>query len=141
MSATSSAATPSPKQVVLSFYDALETITENPDKFVNLFAKDMRFWGGGTTKFSGEILGRDNFMAMLARLGEPIDGFITLKREKLIDGGDWIVTESQGSSTLKTGEPYSSRYVHFWRVVNGQIVELIEYFDTALVDRMFGPRT
>ena len=141
MPGTSAAVTANPKQVVLNFFEALSNITTDPENFVNLFAEDMRFRAGGTTIFSGEVQGRDNFMALLARLGEPIDGFIELDLERLIDGGDWIATEAQGASMLKSGQAYNNRYVHFWRVADGQIVELIEFFDTALVDRMFGPRT
>lgn len=132
--------TPGAEQVVLNFFKALDNITTDVEGFVNLFAEDLRFQAGGTTIFSGEIRGRDKFMALLARLGEPIDGFIKLKLERLINGGDWIVTEAQGSSMLKSGQAYNNRYVHFWRVDDGQIVELIEFFDTALVDKMFGPR-
>jgi ketosteroid isomerase-like protein len=135
-----STSTPTAEQVVLGFFKALDNITTDAASFVNLFAEDMRFWAGGTTKFSGEVLGRDNFMTMLGALGEPIDGFIKLDLQRVINGGDWIMTEAQGSAMLKTGQPYNNRYVHIWRVSNGKVVELIEYFDTALVDKVFGPQ-
>ena len=46
----------------------------------------------------------------------------------------------QGDVTLRTGERYDTQYCFWFRLRDGLIAEIIEYGDTALVERVLLPR-
>jgi ketosteroid isomerase-like protein len=50
-----------------------------------------------------------------------------------------VVVEFHGRATTKAGEPYNNHYCYVCRFDDaGAMVELIEYADTALMDRALG---
>ena len=50
--------------------------------------------------------------------------------------GDRVVVQARGYATTRRGEPYHQTYCYIFRVANGQLVEVVEHCDTALVERV-----
>jgi ketosteroid isomerase-like protein len=53
--------------------------------------------------------------------------------------GDWVVVEARGDMVTKEGEAYQNHYCLFYRLNEGQIVEMKEYQDSTLCERLLGP--
>jgi ketosteroid isomerase-like protein len=53
--------------------------------------------------------------------------------------GDFVIVECQGEVTTVRGKPYNNTYCFVIRMRDGQIAELTEYFDSALVDEALEP--
>jgi uncharacterized protein len=54
---------------------------------------------------------------------------------------DIVVVEGRGEMTAKTGVPYNNEYCLIYRLRDGKIVEITEYNDSALCERVLGPFT
>jgi ketosteroid isomerase-like protein len=53
---------------------------------------------------------------------------------------DRVVVECRGKVTTKRGEPYNNQYCYVCRFgEDGLLVELVEYADTALMQKALGP--
>lgn len=53
--------------------------------------------------------------------------------------GDWVVVESRGNMVTTSGEPYRNHYCLLYRMRDGMIVEMKEYMDSILAERLLGP--
>ena len=58
------------------------------------------------------------------------------RAERIVAEGDTVVVLARGEVTTKRGEPYDNSYCFVMRLRDGEIVEIREYMDTALVDRV-----
>lgn len=125
------------KQIIETFYAAgnrgeLETCAA-------LLADDVTWTNIGSTKFSGSYAGKE---ALLADLLGPV--FSQLKKgifssvENVVAEGDFVVVQSRGKADTKDGRPYNNTYCHVFKIRNGKISEVTEYFDTALTSAVFG---
>lgn len=50
--------------------------------------------------------------------------------------GDRVVVQARGYATTKRGEPYHQTYCYIFRMADGQLAEVVEHCDTALVERV-----
>ena len=57
--------------------------------------------------------------------------------EHVLVSGDWAVVELHSDATAKNGLRFDNRYCWMCRFVNGTIVEVRAYLDSALVARLF----
>lgn len=57
----------------------------------------------------------------------------------LLAEGDRVVAQVEGHATTTRGETYRQTYCFIFRIVGGRIAEVIEYCDTALVERVLEP--
>jgi uncharacterized protein len=53
--------------------------------------------------------------------------------------GDWVVVEALGDMVTKSGAPYRNEYCLFYRLEDDLIVEMKEYQDSTLCERLLGP--
>jgi len=53
--------------------------------------------------------------------------------------GDWVVVEAYGDMVTKAGDAYQNHYCLFYRLQDGMIVEMKEYQDSMLCERLLGP--
>lgn len=53
--------------------------------------------------------------------------------------GDWVVVEARGDMITKSGAPYRNDYCLFYRLHDDMIVEIKEYQDSMLCERLLGP--
>jgi ketosteroid isomerase-like protein len=57
----------------------------------------------------------------------------------IIAEDDRVVAQVRGHGITTAGEPYEQTYCFVFRVVAGQLTEVIEHCDTALVERVLQP--
>ena len=52
--------------------------------------------------------------------------------------GDTVVVEARGDNLTKAGKRYNNEYCFVFRLAGGEITEVKEYSDTALIDAVLG---
>ena len=125
------------KQVVLDFYEA--GARGDMDACFALLADDVKWTNIGSTKFSGTYIGKqaiaDN---LLGPLFSQLKAGIESQIERLTAEGDFVVAQTTGTAETMDGTPYNNTYCQVIRICNGQIADVKEYMDTALIDSVFG---
>jgi ketosteroid isomerase-like protein len=98
------------------------------------FARDATWWlpGGlptsGTWRGPNEII--DGFLAqMTARL--DVSKPLSQELNRIVADGDHAVAEWTSRATTKSGTSYENDYAVVFRVRDGLVLEVREYFDTA----------
>ncbi len=125
------------KELVRGFF--ADIAKGNLQGALDRMAEDLRFTLIGTTKLSGVFNSRKEFVdRIMAPLGAQLEGPLTITPENFIAEGDFVVVQSRGKSTTRSGVPYNNTYCQIFRIVGGKIEEMTEYLDTELVTRAFG---
>lgn len=125
------------KQVVLDFYEA--GARGDMDACFALLADDITWTNIGTTKFSGTYAGKQALVEqLLGPLFGQLKAGIASEIERLTAEGDVVVAQTAGTAETHEGTPYNNSYCQVIRIHDGKIAEVKEYFDTALVDAVFG---
>lgn len=123
----------------------VETIMEararrDPAPFIAAMANDFVWRIIGTTAWSGEYAGKTE---VRERLLKPLyEQFVAPSRitpTRILADGDHVVVECHGDATTVSGERYANTYCMVMRLADGQLRELTEYMDTALVERVLKP--
>ncbi len=125
------------KQVVLDFYEA--GARGHMDSCFALLADDVSWTNIGSTKFSGTYSGKQALMEnLLGPLFSQLKAGIASKIERLLAEDDIVVAQTSGIAETIEGTPYNNSYCQVIRIRDGQIAEVKEYMDTALIDSVFG---
>jgi uncharacterized protein len=94
----------------------------------------------GSTAWSGEYVGKTD---VRERLLKPLYAQFTapsrLTPTRILADGDHVVVECHGEATTVSGERYANTYCFVIRMAAGQMREMTEYMDTALVERVLQP--
>ena len=106
----------------------------NGKPFVEAMADDFCWTIPGDTPWSRTYNGKQ---AVISELLQPLyaqfaTSYISTTRRIMADG-DRVVVEFDGRVTTKAGKAYNNRYCYVFRMEGGQMKELMEYLDTALV--------
>jgi len=106
----------------------------NGKPFIEAMADDVSWTIPGDTPWSRTYRGKQ---AVLDELLRPVYAqfatpYLSTTRRVMADG-DMVIIEFDGCVTTKAGKAYNNRYCYVCRMEGGQIKELTEYFDTALV--------
>lgn len=126
------------KQVVLDFYDA--GARGDMDACFSLLADDITWTNIGSTKFSGTYTGKQALAeGLLGPLFSQLKAGISSQVEQLIAEGDTVVAQTSGTAESVGGVPYNNTYCQVIEIRDGQIANVKEYMDTALIDSVFGP--
>jgi uncharacterized protein len=86
--------------------------------------------------FTGkETIANDLYRRVRSRLAQRgrTDAFRFLADE------DWVIVEARGDMVAKSGEPYQNDYCLLYRLEDDLIVEMKEYMDSELCERVLGP--
>jgi ketosteroid isomerase-like protein len=125
------------KRRVRAFYEAGNR--GDVDTCIGMFADDIHWTNIGSTPLSGTYAGKQ---AVMERLIGPLFGQlksgISSEIELLVAEGDHVVALTRGTAETLSGQAYNNTYCHIMRLRDGQIVEVREYFDTALTAAVFG---
>lgn len=125
------------KQVVRDFYETANR--GDMDACLGLLAEDLVWTNIGSTRFSGTYSGKQ---AVLEELIGPLFGQlragISSRIDRLVSEGDVVVAETSGTAETLDGVAYNNTYCQIFKVRDGRIVQVKEYFDTALTDTVFG---
>ncbi len=125
------------KQVVLDFYEA--GARGDMDACFALLADDVTWTNIGSTKFSGTYIGKQALAEdLLGPLFSQLKAGISSEIERLTAEGDCVVAQTSGTAETMNGTPYNNTYCQVIRIREGQIVDVKEYMDTALIDSVFG---
>jgi uncharacterized protein len=125
------------KQIIQEFYEAGSTGDMN--RCLALLADDIQWTNIGSTRYSGTYAGKEQLISEL--LG-PVFGRLKAGIESTIDSiiaeGEFVVVQSRGEAETKEGQSYNNTYCHVFHLRGGKIVQVTEYFDTALTNAVFG---
>ena len=125
------------KQAIVTAFEAMGRSDIAP--LVALMTEDFAWVIEGRSRFSRRYEGKE---AVRKELLQPLfDAFATPYRftiDEVIGEGDRVVVLGRGEVRTKTGFDYNNSYCFVLRMAEGRLVELREYLDTALVERVFG---
>jgi len=107
----------------------------NGKPFVEAMADDVSWTIPGDTPWSRTYRGKQSVVHELLRpvYAQFATPYISSTRRVMADG-DMVVIEFDGRVTTKAGKAYNNRYCYVCRMEGGRIKDLVEYFDTALVN-------
>jgi ketosteroid isomerase-like protein len=112
----------------------------DPAPFIAAMADDFVWRIIGSTAWSGAYVGKAE---VRERLLKPLYAqFVAPTRitpTRILADGDHVVVQCDGDATTVAGERYANTYCFVIRIADGQLRELTEYMDTALVDRVLQP--
>jgi ketosteroid isomerase-like protein len=124
-----------PKKVLENVF--AETAKGNGRPFIELLAEDVTWEIIGSTEWSRTFHGKASVVADLLRpLGEQFQGPNTVEATRFIADGNVVAVEGRNLSTTKRGVAYPNRYCWIFEMRADHVVRVIEYCDTALVDRV-----
>ena len=78
---------------------------------------------------------QDLYGHVRSRLARPGRTIPTL----ILADGDWVMVEARGDMETTEGQTYDNHYCLLYRLRGGKIVEIREYQDSALCERVLGP--
>jgi hypothetical protein len=112
-----------------------ETAKGNGRPFVQALADEVRWTIIGSTAWSKTYRGKQ---AVLSELLGPLNAQLAdgnrITAHRFIAEDDCVVVEARGHNLTQAGDPYHNSYCWIFRLVDGLVVELTEYADTALID-------
>ncbi|MER9895355.1 nuclear transport factor 2 family protein [Mesorhizobium sp. M0119] len=84
------------------------------------------------SRYAGVARGKQEFLARLVALDSDFE-YRRFMPVEIIDGGDKVAAQVEIHLTSRTtGDEFVLRTADFWTVRDGKIIELVEYYDTAL---------
>ena len=123
------------KRIIADAFDGLSRA--DATAFFGSMAEDFTWIVEGTSPWSRRYEGKG---AVQRELIAPLfANFATDYRnyaDEIIAEGDRVVVLARGEVKTKSGEDYNNSYCFVIRMRDGKMVELHEYLDTALVDRV-----
>lgn len=125
------------KQLVRAAFEALGQSDVRP--LYELMRDDFAWIIEGRSRFSRRYEGKQAVKRELLDL--LFQAFATPYRftiDEIIAEGETVVVRGRGEVRTKAGQDYNNSYCFVLRLEDGQLVELREYLDTALVERVFG---
>ena len=125
------------KQLVRTAFEALGRSDAGP--LYELMRDDFAWIIEGRSRFSRSYQGKQAVKREL--LDVLFQAFATPYRftiDQIIAEGDTVVVRGRGEVKTKAGHDYNNSYCFVLRLEEGRLVELREYLDTALVERVFG---
>jgi uncharacterized protein len=108
--------------------------------FIAAMADDFVWRIIGATAWSGEYVGKAE---VRERLLKPLyTQFVapsSITATRILTDGDNVIVQATGDATTVSGERYANTYCFVIRMADGQLRELTEYCDTALIERVLQP--
>lgn len=125
------------KQIVERIYAAMET--GDRDAFGAAVSPNYSWRLAGQSSwsrlFKGQVMvRRDLLKPLFARFSTAY----TAKLTRVTGEGDIVVAEVLGEVTTQEGQRYNNEYCFVFRFEGGLIVEITEYCDTDLIERVLG---
>ena len=120
--------------------DAFEAMGRSDIRaLVDMMTDDFAWIIEGRSRFSRSYEGKEAVKRdLLAPLFEAFATPYRFTIDDIIAEGDRVVVRGRGEVKTKAGKDYNNSYCFVLRLEEGKLVELREYLDTALVERVFG---
>lgn len=123
------------RNLVKAIFD--EMADGNTQALVNAMADDFRWVFPGTWSWAGSWEPKEHVVeGLLKPLMAQFQGPYTSTAELIMADGDRVVVQTRGRVVTRDGDTYSNTYCFIFTVRDGQLVEVIEHCDTALVERL-----
>lgn len=107
--------------------------------FAAILAEDVRWTVIGTSKYSRTYDGKQSVLnELMAPVLSQVTEMVRVKPWRFIAEDDYVVVEWRGESVAKNGKVYNNTYCWVHRLADGQVREVTEYCDTALINDVFG---
>jgi ketosteroid isomerase-like protein len=107
----------------------------------SMLAEDGTYTVIGTTKVSGTYYGRSDVFARLVPVLSTFTSPPALKFSNIVVDGDRAVLLASGEGNGPTGPYHQPYYAFSIRVSKGEIVEIVEFMDTTMLDTaVFGKK-
>lgn len=108
----------------------------NGRPFLEMLAEDVVWHVEGSTAWSRSYRGKQVVKAELLKpLHQVLAGPNPLSVSRMIAEDDCVAVQARGNARTKDGAPYCNSYCMIFRLVDGRVVEITEYADTALIER------
>jgi ketosteroid isomerase-like protein len=126
------------KKLIEELYAAIAV--GNRTRFVETLADDVVMRVTGHYSWSRTFKGKDALLRDLYGYLSTLvaDGRRTIPFN-IVAGGDHVVVESVGEMQTRAGVPYNNDYCLIYRLKDGRIVEIREYCDSVLTEKILGP--
>jgi ketosteroid isomerase-like protein len=123
------------RRLLSSIFDPLAD--GDPRPFVDAMADDFRWrfagqwswaldWGRSKEETRRRLLG-----PLMAQFAE-----YRVRAEEMIAEGDRVVVRAEADAKTVRGEDYPQAYCYVFTVRDGRLIDVLEYCDTALVERV-----
>lgn len=108
--------------------------------FVALLAEDVTLTVTGQYSWSRTFEGKVSILRDLyGYVNSLFDGPNTFVPTRFLADEDWVVVEGRGNNLTRSGQRYDNHYCMMYRLRDGRIVEIREYQDSSLCERVLGP--
>lgn len=112
----------------------------NRSAFIDRLADDVTMTVTGQYSWSQTFRGKANLMRDLyGYLATRVQEQRRTIPTRILADGDWVVVEAIGDMVTKEGVRYDNQYCLLYRLKDGKIVEIREYNDSLLCERVLGP--
>lgn len=130
--------TPTNTDLLRSIFDDLAV--GDALRFVDALADDVTLTVTGDYSWSRTFTGKESVLRDLyGYVGSRTTGQGRWTATNIIGGGDWVVVEARGDLVAVDGTPYRNEYCLLYRLSGGRIVEIREYEDSIMAERVLGP--
>ena len=109
------------------------------ERFFAMMGDECSWTIRGTSRFSRRFASKPVILEQLiAPLRARIEGAMRIAATRIVVEGELVVIEARGDNRTKSGMRYDNEYCFVMRFEGEHVVEITEYVDTALVERVFG---
>jgi uncharacterized protein (TIGR02246 family) len=109
----------------------------NGQPFLDVLADDARWTVIGSSPWSRTYEGKRAITVELMRpLFRQFADQYRARAIRIVAEDDVVVVEARGEVMTKSGEPYNQTYCYVFQLADGEVRELTEYLDTALVNQV-----
>jgi ketosteroid isomerase-like protein len=124
------------KQVVLKFIEAMGD--GDPDAPAPCITDDAYTLAKGFGSFAG-VRERDTILATIGAFRQLMPAGMKPEIVSVIAERDRVVVEFEGNGVLSNGEAYGNQYCMVFRMRDGKICQVNEYFCTLLAEQRLWP--
>lgn len=111
------------------------------EALIDCLAEDCRWTVMGSTSWSGVYAGKESIVeTFLNPLAEEFADKYINSACRFVAEGEFVVVQSKGRVTTRSGAAYNNNYCYVCRVLDGQLHDLVEYSDTELISNVLSDR-
>ena len=126
------------KQILQTIFEATARGDGRP--YRDALADDVTFTVVASNAWARTYAGKASVLKdLLIPVGGNFTGPNQVSAHNFLADGDTVVVEGRNHSVTKAGPAYPQQYCWIIRMRDGKMVEVKEYADTALVDRVLTP--
>lgn len=125
------------KQTMIAIFEKIAV--GDGSLFIEHLADDVRMIITGQYSWSQTLQGKEAVLGLYAYVRSVTQGGLHTHAYNFIADGDTVVVEAKGAMTAIGGEAYHNDYCLIYKLKNNKIIEIKEYQDSNLCERVLGP--